>query len=486
MRIGQTSIVVFVSKVLGSAIGFVTTIYFARVLGAEIFGIYSLVLVTAIWFKLVGDLGVGSAITKRLSEGEERASYLGAGMLTIVAFAFGITVVLLLGRSYLATYIDGFESYSEVAVVWYVVLFVVVQLLASTIDETLKGEHKVHIAGFLEPLRVGLRGGIQALLVFLGFGLVGLLLGYAAGTFLVVIVGALFVSIRPRRPDLEHVRSLFDYAKFSWLGNLKSRTYRDVDILILGLLVPSSLVGVYAVAWSLTRFLDIFGNAIRQTVFPEISSVSAREDPQAAGGLIEDSLAFTGFITIPGFVGGTLLADRLMRIYGPEFLQGTQVLWLLLLSILVYGFAQQCQIGLNAVDRPDVAFRVNAVFVVTNVVLNVVLIRQLGWIGAAIASAFSASLAFVLAYWLLLTLVTFDFPVGEFGRQSGAALVMGGTVWLLDFAIETTGMLQHNFATLCILVSVGAGLYFGVLFAISTHFRRTIDRNLPDYLPRLS
>lgn len=486
MRIGQTSIIVFGSKVLGSAIGFVTTIYFARVLGAEIFGIYSLVLVTAIWFKLVGDLGFGSAITKRLSEGEERASYLGAGMLTIGAFALGITVVLLLGRGYLAAYLDGFEAYSAVPVVWYVILFVVVQLLASTIDETLKGEHKVHIAGFLEPLRVGLRGGIQALLVFAGFGLVGLLLGYAAGTFLVAILGAIFVSIRPRWPNLAHVRSLFDYAKFSWLGNLKSRTYRDVDILILGLLVPSSLVGVYAVAWSLTRFLDIFGNAIRQTVFPEISSVSAREDPEAAGGLIEDSLAFTGFITIPGFVGGTLLADRLMRIYGPDFLQGTQVLWLLLLSILVYGFAQQCQIGLNAVDRPDVAFRVNAVFVVTNLVLNVVLIRQLGWIGAAVASAFSASLAFVLAYWLLSTLVTFDFPVGEFGRQSGAALVMGATVWLLDLTIEATGVLQHNFATLCILVTVGAGLYFGVLFAISNQFRTTIDRNLPYDLPELS
>ena len=483
MRVGQTSIIVFGSEILGSAIGFVATIYFARVLGAEVIGIYSLVLVVAIWFKLVGDLGFGSAITKRLSEGEDRGSYLGAGMLTIAAFAVGITVVLLTGRSLLEAYIDGFAAHSAVSVVWYVVLFVVVQLLASTIDETLKGEHQVHVAGFLQPLRVGLRSGLQALLVFLSFGLVGMLLGYAVGTFLVALVGVFFVSVRPRWPTLDHVRSLFDYAKYSWLGNLKSRTYRDVDILVLGVLVPSSLVGVYAIAWSLTRFLDIFGMAVRQTVFPEISSISAREDPAATGGLIEDSLAFTGFITIPGFVGGALLADRLMRIYGPEFLQGTEVLWLLLLSILLYGFAQQCLVGLNAVDRPDVAFRVNAAFIVTNVALNAMLIWRLGWVGAAIASAFSSLLAFVLAYWLLSELVRFDFPVLEVGRQSFAATVMGGAVWLLELAIETDGTLQHNFATICILVTVGVGVYFGVLYAVSRRFRATVGRNLPFDLP---
>jgi O-antigen/teichoic acid export membrane protein len=44
MNLGQTSVVYFVSKLLGSVLGFVATIYFARVLGAEVLGQYALVL----------------------------------------------------------------------------------------------------------------------------------------------------------------------------------------------------------------------------------------------------------------------------------------------------------------------------------------------------------------------------------------------------------------------------------------------------------
>jgi O-antigen/teichoic acid export membrane protein len=44
MRIGQTSVAVFVSKLVESALGFVATPYFAREPGASVLGSYALVL----------------------------------------------------------------------------------------------------------------------------------------------------------------------------------------------------------------------------------------------------------------------------------------------------------------------------------------------------------------------------------------------------------------------------------------------------------
>ncbi|MFC6716703.1 lipopolysaccharide biosynthesis protein [Natrialbaceae archaeon GCM10025810] len=95
MRIGQTSFVVFASRLVGSGIGFVATLYFARTLGAEVLGYYSIVLAVVAWLKLSGELGVSSAVGKRISEGEEPSVYFEAGAIVIGVLGVGLSLAVL-------------------------------------------------------------------------------------------------------------------------------------------------------------------------------------------------------------------------------------------------------------------------------------------------------------------------------------------------------------------------------------------------------
>lgn len=480
MRIGQTSLIVFLSKVLGSALGFVATIYFARVLGAEILGVYAVVVALVAWLELAGRAGVGKAMVKRISEGQDQGAYLAAGAVLILGLGVVLCILVLLGQEYVESYVDGFEEYVQVSVVWFVVALFVMELGTTLVYSTLHGKNLVHMVGLLKPVNIGTRTTIQiGLILFLGLGLVGMLVGRVFGLLIVVCLGALFVSVKPQIPSGHHFRKLYDYAKFSWLGSLKSRAFNDVDILVLGWFVSSTLVGIYSVAWSLTKFLDLFGGAIGQAMFPEISNVAAQEDQEAASKFVKDSVAYAGFITIPGLVGGSLLAHRLFRIYGDEFVQGTNVLWLLLLSILLFSYMRQFLNALNAIDRPDYAFRVNAVFIGTNATLNLVLIWRLGWVGAAVASAISSAVGLVLSYRLLVRLVSFELPFAEISKQLIAAIGMGAVVLGLQNLIEATGIIQHNFAILLGLVAIGAAIYVVSLLAISPKFRGIVTRNVP-------
>lgn len=483
MKIGQTSLVVFVSKLLGSALGFVATLYFARELGAEVYGLYALVLTVATWLFVGGELGIGKAIKKRLSEAEEQGAYLTASIVWILLFAVVLTIGIVLARPLLEWYFVEFDQYVAFSVVWFVVALLFTKLFYKIAFHTLRGERKVHIAGMLEPVLIGGQSIIQIALVFVGFGLLGMLVGYVIGGIIVGIIGLCWVSTRPTRPHKRHFRSLFDYAKYSWLGGLKGRTFNDIDILILGIFVPTSLVGVYAVAWSLAKFLTLFGRAIRQTLFPEISFKSAQETEQAVAGLIEDSLAYTGLIAIPGFIGGTILADRILRLYGPEFVQGAVVLGLLILAVVVHSYQKQLLNALNAIDRPDIAFRINAVFIALNGGLNVILIQQYGIEGAAIASVLSVLVILVLTYRSLIRILNFTVPVGEISRQMGAATVMGVIVWGGLEANEASNIIENNAIIVISLVMGGATIYFLALLVISPHFRATVDRNLPIELP---
>ncbi len=476
MRIGQTSAIVFASELVASLLGFLATVYFARILGAEVLGYYAIILAVAAWLKIGGKIGVSSALTKRLSEGDEQAEYITAATIVIVTLGAVVSGFVVLLQ-------DHLDSYVGVNAALFLVLLVVTGLFHQLVLATLSGKRLVHISGLLSPIGIGGRSAIQIGLVATGWGLSGMVFGYVAGTLLVGVLGLVFLSVRLSVPGKEHFVSLYEYAKYAWLGGLKSRTWNEIDILILGAMVPASLVGIYSVAWGIAKFLNVFGTALTKTLFPELSRADAKENTALVQTLINDSLTYGGLILIPGLVGGAVLADRLLLIYGSEFTEGVVVFVVLVVAYLIYGYWKQLMNALKALDRPDLAFRINLVFILLNVSLNVLLILTIGWLGAAIATATAATVGLILAFRLLRQIVQFTIPSGEIARQWSSALLMGLIVYGARELGETHWISIHNELFVVALVILGAIVYFLTMLAISRTFRTTVSNNSPLDIP---
>lgn len=476
MRVGQTVPIVFSSKLLGSVLGFLATLTFARLLGADIIGYYSIALAVVAWLKLGGDLGVSHAVSKRISEGDEPDKYYTAGFIAVAAFGVVVSLCIFILR-------DIIDSYVGIDIWYFVVPLVATGLLISFATSTLNGERKVHISGLLNPVNLTITSLTQIALVLAGFSLTGMLLGYLVGELLIALAALNIISLNIQWPSRNHFKQLYDFAKYSWLGSLKLRSFNEIDILVLGAFVSSSLVGVYAVVWSLSKFLSIFGSAVRNAMFPEISHADSSGDTDRIKNLTEDSLSFVGLIAIPGLFGGIVLGDRLLQIYGGEFTQGTTVLGLLILSTLVYSYQQQMLSIIKGIDRPEIAFRINAVFIVANFTLNIVLVFWIGWVGAALATALSALIAVVLSYRALSSLIEFDTPVREPAYQVFAASVMAIGVYTTRWWIEESHIITHNAFIVLLLVGLGASIYFAALLMLSNQFRDLLSANAPINFP---
>lgn len=473
MRVGQTSFVVFASRLVSAALGFLATVYFARFLGAEVLGYYAVVVALAGWLQLGGRLGISSAVTKRISEGNEADAYVMAGAISVAAIAVIFLSAVLL-------FADPINNFIGSPVALFVGLLFLSGLFYQYVNSILQGQRLVHIAGVLDPVKTASRSLLQVGLVAVGFGLGGLLFGYAAGGILVGTVGILYLTVGISLPKRRHFRSLFDFAKYSFLGGLRDRSFSDVDLLVLAALVSPALVGVYSIVWSIANFLTIFGKAMSGTLFPEISRAEATDDTDQLATLISDALTYGGLLTIPGVFGGIILGDRLLRIYGEEFIQGTTVLGLLLIAVLLYGYQKQLLNALNAYDRPDIAFRINVVFITTNLLLNIAFVYVFGWIGAAVATVLSSVLGLFLSYRSVCEFVDFIFPIEELTKQFMAAAAMAAVVGTLRELVEITGAISHNVLIVVTLVVVGVGIYFLTLLMISEQFRITVITNVPD------
>ncbi len=476
MRIGQTSTIYFISQVLASIIGFFATIYFTRTLGEETYGFYAITLSLVSWLGIVKSIGFGGAIVKRMSENEEPDAYLAAGTLIKGTLTIVVAIGVLLFSEQVNNYVG--QSVAEL-----VVVLLVISIFSGLISSALKGSHLVHVYAPLSTGKELARSITMVVLVVVGWELTGMLVGHAIGTAVIAIIGIRFIRPTFAIPEWRHIISLFDFAKYSWLGSMEKKTFNEMDIIVLGFFVSAGLTGIYAVAYTLAKFLDIFSSAIQTTLFPEISKLSAEGDDSMVKTLTNDALSFGGLFLIPGIVGGTLLGDRLMRIYGEGFEGGAPILSILLVGILAYTYNKQLLNTLNAIDRPDLAFRANAVFIGANLSLNVALVYTIGWVGAAIATATSAAIGLVLGFHYTRRQVGFQVPIGEISRQWIAALLMGGAVYLARIAGETHPISTHNSVFVVLLVGFGAVVYFSVLLVLSKRLRTTINRNLPFSLP---
>lgn len=474
LRLGQISAISFTSKLLSSAVGFAATLYIARAIGAEPLGTYYLALALVSWVSLAGHIGISGAISKRVSEGEEQGSYASSGAAVIMALFLVLAAGLVILRQQVNEYI-GFPA------TVFVILLVLVYLAEAIINPILSGLKLVHVRDILSGVRVSSRSGFQIALVYVGFGTVGLFIGHIAAFLIAIVVGTFVISrnlVGFGRPRKRHITSLLDFAKYSWLGNLRGRMLTYTDIIVLGFFVSQSLIGVYSVAWNISRFLSIFSDSIRATLFPAMSEISTTQDPQAVGDMFEQSLTYGGLFVIPALFGGAVLGERLLKFYGPEFPQGATILTILIVASLIRSYQLQFLNVLNGVNRPDLAFHVNGGFIVSNLVLNVVLVFLYGWIGAAVATAVSVAVSLALAYRHVNSIIEFDLPLSELAKQWVAAGFMGVLLIGVLYVEGTTDVIGHNFALVLLMVSLGAGFYFLVLLTISSEFRHTVRQNV--------
>lgn len=472
VRIGQTSAIHFGSEVLASLAGFVATLYIARELGGSVLGTYALFIAVVIWVKTGFGSGLHQAVKKRVSEVGDSQRYLGAGLLLQAVAFVAVSIAILLARDPLNAYL-GFDGAGLLVATLGVVL------ATSFVASILHGEQNVHLASVLRPLDRVVRSGVQLAVVFLGVlggGLVGLIWGYVAGAIVAVIVGLVFVSLRPKWPRREHVVSVLDFTRYSWLSGVEGRSFSAMDTVVLGVFVSTTLIGYYEVAWNLASLLAIFGTSISESLFPTISELESSDEHGEIRDLVNNGLAYSGLFLIPGLVGVLLVGEHVLGLYGSEFEQAGTVLAILVVARLVYAYESQFVMTLNAVDYPDVAFRVNVVFVAANLGLNVLFVYLYGWTGAAVATALAALIGLFVAYAALRRIMTVGLPLPEVGRQVAAAAVMGAVLYPAREVVVTAT--SASLLETLLLVSLGAGVYFVTLLVLSARFRTTVRDNV--------
>ena len=419
--IKRQSIVSLIWQITFTLIGFLSTMYFAHAVGADILGAYFLFMAYFGIISLMTDGGFGGAAVKRISEGEEPDAYFSAFVVLRSVFVTVVVIALIAFRSY-------FVDLNAARTFIWLLVALVVSLFQGAVTSGIVGCGKIGIdatGGFINNVS---RILIQVVAVFLGYGVAGLAGGFVVGMIVGSIVKLRFFDLRFVRFGWRHLKSLSSFSFWSFLISGGSIVFMYSDSVMIGYFLNNADVGVYRVIFQFTSLTVITTTALQSTLWPRVS----RWDKIGETGLIEESLtrAFTYSLifALPLFVGGALLGDKLLYyFYGADFVNYTTLVLLFtvqIINIFQYFFA----VYLSAMNQVKEMFKITVVGVAANIVLNVVLIPVMGISGAAVATLMTMALNACLARRVLARTITLRVEPSSLLNILKASIVMGAVV----------------------------------------------------------
>jgi O-antigen/teichoic acid export membrane protein len=450
-----------------TAVGFLSTMYFTHTVGLSILGAYYIFVAYFGVFDLLGDGGFGSAAVKRISEGKDQNEF-------FTAFIFLRVVLMVVSVGFLLVAQPYLTDLASSGVLPWLILALVVSVFTNIASNGAYGRGKVgvnQIGGLINNL---IRVVIQVLAVVLGYGIAGLAGGFVAGLLAAGLVNLRFLDLSPAPFRRSHVSSLFTFSFWTFLGAGGYLIFSYADTIMVGYFMTEADVGIYRVALQLTSIATFATVALHATLYPKVSYWGKQDDFASVERALARAFTYSLLLAVPVLVGGWILGERLLYFfYTASSAVGAGALSILLVVQVAHVFMFLQTMCLNALDRPKDSFRVTAIAVTANIVLNVLLIPAYGIVGASVATLVTMVLNAALAYRALSRSIRVRIEPQPIGHIVLAALVMGIVIIVFSLIIPLTNVFV-------VLAAVGLGGLIYLLLLLR------IDRGIHDELKDLS
>ncbi len=365
-----------------------------RRLGAEGTGAYNLLVTFFFVATSFTSLGLNSLITREVSRDRATATrYLASssslGLLVSLVVAAGLVVAIAL-----AGYGPEVESGG-----WLVALALLPSIVILYSEAVFIAFEKVQYIVLLALVENVGKVAVGLWMLHRGMGVVPLIASFALFRFLTLALNLILFhrQIAPLswsydgRVAMDLLRNIPIFGTIFVVAAL----YLRADVFMLSKMATLAAVGYYTTGYRLFSIAQVVPKSFNTSIYPVFSKLFSHspESFQRANSL---SIRYILVVLLPMAVGIQGLAEPLVRLlFGEDFYPAAAVLKVVIWTLVPYGIVRVLASGLFASNRQVIDLKVNVMSLVTNVILNLVLIPRFGMMGCAWAT--------LLSMWFFLT-----------------------------------------------------------------------------------
>ncbi len=444
----KNSVASIAGQMVTLLVGIVSSVYVARTLGKDQFGMLSWALGLVMIVRAIATIGLDNVITRDAAQNREKApEYLLSSFvlkLFSASLCYAGIVVYLRMRGY-----GGLQ----IAVGYILCSMVLFETLDSSCRAVLIGIERQDVSVGVAVVTNIVRVAAVVILIYLGYNVIAVAwvtIGAAVVTLILHFVAIHRLLGGVWRPSVSAMKHMLLVGSTFFASYFFDKVFDRADYVMLDWFKGVGEVGVYSAAYRIMDVVTMVAWSSSVALYP-IMSRRAQGSKDAYARAIERSTKYLTMLGIPLCFGIFLLSHPLMvLLYSSKFaISGS------CLAILIWGRVLSFVIfpGLQAVQSRNAQLWLvppAVIRVLINLAMNLYLIPRYGCIGASIAMLVTENVYFILLY-----VIAFRGPerfnwIALLTRPVLAGLVMAGVVLLvrpLGIVVATAaGMIAYVLA----------------------------------------
>ena len=461
-RVAKNTVVLGISQVITSILGFFLLIYIARYLGEVGFGKYSFAVSFTALFVIFADIGISNLIIRELARNKELTNeYLTNVsliklLLSFLAFGFIVLTINLMDYPRDTTY-----------AVYLFGVYMILTSFALTFRAIFQAFERMEYDAVVMVIEKIILIPLVLFVLFSGYGLIELAYVYVFAGIVDVTLSFSIVLIKIAKPKPTTNFSLWKTLIVGsipfGLNALFGVLFFRIDTVMLSVLKDDAAVGIYNAAYVPLLAIGFIPSAFIAAIYPVMSRyfVSSKDTLETFTSLSSKYMAIIGF---PIAMGCFILADKLIALfYAGQFSASIIAFQILAFFIPLRWVSSITGTLLTSMNRQSIRTTCVGLSALFNIVLNAVMIPYLSYIGASIATVLSEVLLyFVFIYFINKHYKKLDLH-RHFIKPLLASLMMGGFVF------------YFKDANLFLLILLAGFVYFGILVLLRTFTQEDKD-----------
>jgi len=378
------------------AVSFIYTIYLARILGVDNFGLYSVALTYFALVASISDLGFSRFLIR---EGAKNTEAISRYLSNIFILRFLISFTLVLGFGLGLVIFDNNNYRIGLSVLG--LIAVLPQALSLSLDGVMVATQKIKYSAIcLVVLSVitTLTGGYLVLNHGSFGAIVGLILGqliYLAA--LIICFKNLAIKLtRPMTSEwLSVIKGTTPYAFIGIIGLI----YFRIDTLLLSYLSNETSVGIYAAGFRFLEGLVFIPSAVATVLFPVLAKI---DDPARIKIIYKKATKALFLLSIPITLIFVLVLPELIKRILPEYLASIVVIQILAISIpFMFVHIPGSLILISHQKYLKSVMIATVLMLMFNLTTNLMFIPRYSYIASSIITSLSEILSFFVFFGLL-------------------------------------------------------------------------------------
>jgi O-antigen/teichoic acid export membrane protein len=379
-----------------AASGYLGMVILAWSLGPADFGLYGVIISLLAWLERTTMLGIPSAISKLVAEGEQKI--LPTSVLISLVLVAIVTVALWVSAPAIARL---FQAPGQEALFRLAALDVPFYGMYLLYRGAAMGKGKFTSVFWSGMILGSVKLIALAWIIFAGYGISGAVVAYVLGSVAAFLFLAVCLPMKPKPFELTGARNIARIALPLAISSLGLSILHSLDLWLLKALTAPEMageVGVYAATRVLARVPELVLLPIASVLFPLVSRSLAQNDLGQVGDYIKGGMRVLWLVLLPTVVLVAIDAEPILRLFFPADYHGGGTF----LALQMFGFALLTILGTLLVfltARGDfyTAVFIGLAMVVLLLPLALVLIPEHGPIGAASSFALTVLIGTIVS-----------------------------------------------------------------------------------------